>query len=452
MKVLSVNASVTGGGAERVARSLHEAYLARGVRSWLAVANVNADVPGVLRIPVDAGRSAWARAVLPYAWRLAGRSERPHDLRGLASRVVRVASEPGRWARVARGHEDFCFPWTPGLPDLPPEPADVLHLHNLHGGYFDIRALPHLSAAVPTVITLHDTWLMTGHCAQPRECGRWATGCGECPDLGRYVPIRRDASAANHALKHAAVTASRLGIAAPSQWLLDMAERSGLLGPERPGRVIPNGVDMTAFQPGERVRAREALGIPTDRHVIALSARGVTSDPQKGFTTLSEALRLLPESAVGRPLVLALGEAIPERCEGAAEVRGVGFLADARALATYLRAADVFVHPSWAENLPLAVLEAMACGTPVLATAVGGVPEVITDGVTGLLVRAGDPVQLAERLCELLDQPALRERLASAALGAVRSRYSLEKQAEAYLAWYAELAESFPAAGGRADR
>ena len=443
MNVLSVNASVAGGGAERVARSLHEAYQDRGVTSWLAVANANTDVPGVLRLPVDADRSPWAQALLPRAWRLAERSERPRDLAGLASRAVRVIAEPVRWLRVARGNEDFAFPWTPGLLESPPEPPDVLHLHNLHGGYFDIRALPSLSVRVPTVLTLHDTWLMTGHCAQPRECGRWEGGCGECPDLERYVPIRRDASAANHAVKHRAVVGSKLGIAAPSRWLLDMAERSGLLGAGRPGRVIPNGVDTTVFRPGERLRAREQLGLPTDRHVVALSARGVTSDPQKGFRTLVEALRLLPESAVGRPLVLALGEAMPGRSEGPAELHGVGFISDASVLATYLRAVDVFVHPSWAENLPLAVLEAMACGTPVLATEVGGVPEAVVDGVTGLLVPAGDPVRLAERLCDLLEDAALRERLAARALDAVHERYSLARQVDAYLAWYEELRETF---------
>ena len=444
MRILSVNASVAGGGAERVARSLHQAYLARGLTSWLAVANVNAVASGVLPIPVDAGRSSWARALLPLAWRLEERSARRSDPAGLASRGLRVAAEPVRWAAVARGYEDFAFPWTPGLLELAPEPPDVLHLHNLHGGYFDVRELPAITERVPTVLTLHDAWLMTGHCAQPEECGRWETGCGGCPDLGRYVPIRRDASDPNRAIKHAAVTVSRLGIAAPSKWLLDIAERGGLLGPERPGRVIPNGVDTAIYTPGDRARAREALGLPLDRRVIVLAARGVTTDPQKGFSTLLGALGLLPESVAGRPLVVALGEEAPTMGVGPAEVRGVGFISDPLTLVEYLRAADVFVHPSWAENLPLAVLEAMACGTPVLATDVGGVPEVIDDDATGLLVPAGDPVTLASRLADLLGDPSHGERLASAALGVVRAHFTFDRQVEAYLSWYEELRETFP--------
>ncbi len=72
-------------------------------------------------------------------------------------------------------------------------PAQIVQCHNLHGGYFDLRALQWLSARVPTLLTLHDMWTLTGHCAHALGCDRWRTGCGRCPDLKLDPAIRADA-------------------------------------------------------------------------------------------------------------------------------------------------------------------------------------------------------------------------------------------------------------------
>lgn len=430
---------MVGGGAERVTLTLHERYLARGVDSWLAVANRNGEASSTLQIPRDAGRSAWARTVLAPAWRLEERSSAAGDLSSRASRALRVAAEPQRWARVARGHEDFDFPWTSRLLELPPARPDVLHLHNLHGGYFDIRALPALSAQVPTILTMHDMWLLTGHCAQPFECARWREGCGDCPDLGRYVPIRRDASAENREIKRRALLASRVGLAAPSRWLLSMAEDSGLLGEGREGRVIPNGVDTAVFAPGDRAEARGSLGLPQDRQIVLVAAKNVRINPYKGFDTFMEALRMLPEGAAEGLLVVALGDEGPSRPSGRVEMLGVPFTDVAETIALYYQAADVFVHPSRAESFGMTPVEAMASGTPVIVSDAGGLPEIVLDGESGSVFAVGDSAELAVRLQELLGDADLRARYATAGLERVEERFTIDRQADAYLAWFAEL-------------
>lgn len=447
MRILSVNASVAGGGAERVARTLNEAYRARGHDALLAVANVNAPAEGVVPIPVDAGRSAWARRVLPLAWSLSGPDRAGRGAGALLSRALRVIAEPGRWARVARGHEDFDFPWTAGLLDLVTPPPDIIHLHNLHGGYFDIRALPAISARVPTVLTLHDAWALSGHCAQPLECGRWRAGCGSCPDLRRYVPIRRDASAENHALKHAALASSRLAVATPSAWLLDLARESGIIGERSEARVIPNGVDTRIFAPGDRAAARADLGLPHDRTIVMLVGGRLHTDPLKGFDTFASALLMLPHERLADLLVLALGDVSATGTIGGAEVRGVPFADDPATVAAHYRAADVFVHPSHAENLPMAVIEAMACGLPVVATDVGGTREAVSAG-TGRLVSAGDAAALAVELDRLLGDAEARFGLGAAGAARVRERFDLDRQVAAYLAWYEQLIERARATEG----
>jgi glycosyltransferase involved in cell wall biosynthesis len=85
------------------------------------------------------------------------------------------------------------------------------------------------------------------------------------------------------------------------------------------------------------------------------------------------------------------------------------------------------------------ILEALACGTPVVATSVGGIPEQIEDGVTGFLTPPGDPLAMARRIEQLLSDYTLRQRLSVSAVDAARRRFDLNRQVDDYLAWYREI-------------
>jgi glycosyltransferase involved in cell wall biosynthesis len=442
LSVLSVNPSAVGGGAEKVALSLHLEYLARGIDSWLALGCDNWGGPQAIQIPNDAHRSPWARALLRPAWAFGKRSKRPSDIAGIVSRGMRVVAEPVRYLRVMRGFEDFDSPGTPYIADLPPAKPEILHLHNLHGSYFDVRKLPELSAARPTILTLHDCWSLTGHCAYPLDCEHWKTGCGQCPYLDIYVPIRRDQSAANCRIKRDALAASRLGIATPSRWLMRMAEDAGVVGENIEARVIPNGVDTTVYRPGDKSAAREALGLPQDRHIITFAGRALDESPYKGFSTLADAVRILA-SRLDAPdvLFLAIGSDAPPEHIGRSELRSLPFTEDSTRVASYYQAADLYVHPARAENMPLAIIEAMACGTPVIASNVGGIPEIIDDGSSGLLFEAGDASALADSVLGLLVDETRRRSFAEASARLVAERLTLRQQVDAYLDWYAELLE-----------
>jgi len=433
--ILQVGASNTDGGAEKVMSDLHHAYMAHGVDSWLAVGRKHGADPRVVEIPNETSRGAWSRTVSSIAERVAG--DAPHGARRLAGRLMLLASQPLRYAGVLQGREDFSYPGTSALLDLTPSTPDVLHLHNLHGYYFDLRQLPRISTGVSTVLTLHDAWLLTGHCAHPMECTRWLTGCGKCPRLDVYVPISRDASAKNWELKRAIVRRSRLRVATPSHWLMEMVTRSGLEDGLVETRVIPNGVDTAVFRPGDRLRAREELGLPLDRSIVLFAGRGLRDNPWKDWRTLKLALPEIARSEKTRPLLVALGaEGDSQRTE---DVLAVPFVQDAAIVARYYQAADVYVHPARAENLPLAVLEAMACGTPVVASRVGGIPEEVIHGETGVLVTAGDPVELAREVSALLsDEPRLRA-FSDASVQRIRAVFTLDAQVNAYLDWYTEL-------------
>jgi len=445
LTILQVSPSDVGGGAEKVASELHRAYLAAGLDPWLAVGTKHGADPRTVRIPNEESSSAWQRQLLRTADSLQAPAG-SHGMRWALDRGLRVAASPAHFARVQRGLEDFDFPGTAHLLELTPTAPDVLHLHNLHGGYFDIRMLPRLARETPTILTMHDVWPLTGHCAYPLTCTRWQDGCGDCPDLELPQPIRRDASAENAAIKRAAFGAGALRVATPSRWLMELVTRSGLAADLAECRVLPNGVDTEVFTPGDRARSRTLLGLPEDAFVILFTARAATSSPFKGFSTLSAALPSIVQGSENKNVLLvALGD--DTRIDPATRrgdsiedaMRFVPFTDDPLTVAHYYRAADLYLHPAHAENFPLAVLEAMACGTAVVASNAGGIPEMIEDGVSGLLFENGDAQALAAAACTLIRDDVRRQQISDAARIRVLHEFTLSSQVGHYLDWYHEL-------------
>jgi glycosyltransferase involved in cell wall biosynthesis len=331
--------------------------------------------------------------------------------------------------------------------EVAPFPPDILHLHNLHGAWFDVRALPRLSAQVPTMITLHDAWLLTGHCAYPLDCTHWKGGCGECPALDLYVPIRHDASASNAAIKRLSVQASRLALACPSQWLLSMVRGSGIETSSTIARVIPNGIDTRVFRAAEKTRVRADLGLPMDATILSFAARGLEGSPYKGFDTLRSALSMLAEETLSSDatILLALGSVTGSTRVGNIEIRSIPFIESPSDVARIYQASDLYVHPARAESFGLAVAEAMACGTPVAAAAVGGIPEIIEDGRSGVLFSGDDASALAAAVRDLLADEEKRTRIGAGGARRIRDRFTLEMQVDAYLDWYRELIEEWGA-------
>jgi glycosyltransferase involved in cell wall biosynthesis len=309
------------------------------------------------------------------------------------------------------------------------------------------------------VLTLHDAWLLSGHCAHSFDCERWTTGCGRCPDLSIYPAIRRDATAYNWRRKQRLYEASRLHIATPSRWLMNKVERS-MLGPARvEARVIPNGVDLTVFRPAPKREVRARLQMPCDAKVILFAANGIRQNVWKDYQTLRAAVGLASAGMRGTDLrFIALGEAAPPEQLDGALIEFVPYQAPPEAVARYYQAADIYVHAARADTFPTTILEALACGTPVVATEVGGIPEQIrplegmscrTAGergygvsqATGVLVAQGDARAMAVSLEELLRNQALRCHLGQNARRDAEQRFDLERQVDAYLEWYQELME-----------
>lgn len=420
MNILQVSAHDVRGGAARVAYSLHKAFSAQGHDA---------------RFMVRCQSSRDLHVHSANGWGLLHAVE--EKLEGIEART---------------GLQSLTFPSSLALPLRSVfRSSDVVHLHNIHGSAFSLAALPIVCRARPVVWTLHDMWAVTGHCAHPLECRRYHEGCGACPHLDLPPAMSRDATAAMWLSKRAIYRACpraagtgkpRLVAIAPSLWLKGIVDESPL-GRLLECRHIPNGVDTFTFRPIDKTAARKILGLPATAPIVALSSAPPAAI-YKGPEHFRRLIEILPQALPGA-VALVFGEAsgcrvaTGSRQKSRGKLVETGWVDDDRLLALYLAAADVYAMTSVAENAPLSVLEAMACGTPVAAFRVGGIPEVVRDGETGLLSEPGDTQSLCAGIARIAADQKLAARLSKAARKTMTEEFGLDIQARRYLDLYQEL-------------
>ena len=207
--------------------------------------------------------------------------------------------------------------------------------------------------------------------------------------------------------------------------------------------TIPNGIDGSRFKRKRDVNTmRQQLDLPTDKVILVSVGR---LRREKGFPVLLSALKHIPQEQ--RPFTIILGDG-PDKMDlhrlttqyGLTE--SVRFLGNRTDVAEYLQASDLFAMSSLWEGLPIALLEAMACGLPVIVTRVGGNPEVVEEDRSGILVPPGDDESLAQAILRLVNDPAKRARLSKAAYERIESKFGLKSFIEAHENMYATLYQS----------
>lgn len=412
MKVAILNTFDDGGGAARSAFRLHQGLLSSGVASrFVSQYNTRRD-PSIV---CGTSRTQKLIALLrPLADMLPMKLYRKRNhAKPFSTAYVPVAR---RVRQVARE-------------------VDVLHLHWIVHGFIDIPFLR--QAQRPIIWTLHDSWAFTGGCHLPAGCLRYQQGCGSCPQLGSRHEA--DLTRVNWQRKSRAWQGLDMIVVTPSNWLAACARSSSLFA-DRRVEVIPNGIDTKVFKPLDRKVCRHILNLPEDKHLILFGAMGATSDENKGFDLLRQAMAVLPRQVAGKKCMLVVfGAQRLELPDLNVEVRFMGTLADDTALSVLYAAADVMVVPSKQENLPNTIMEAMACGTPPVAFRTGGIPDLIEHQHSGYLAEPFETGDLARGIAWTLEQYGLDSGLETHCRQKVEREFALDVVCARYIKLYSEL-------------
>jgi glycosyltransferase involved in cell wall biosynthesis len=339
-------------------------------------------------------------------------------------------------------HETFAMA---ELPDSTPLQwseikADVVHLHWIsfladYPSFF--QSIP---ADVPIVWTLHDMNPFTGGCHYADQCLQYRFGCGDCPQVTR--PYRNDVSRATLEAKQSALAQRHLTIVSPSHWLKTQAQLSPVWPSKADFRVIPYGLDLHQFSPMNKLQARHELGLKSDAFLVGFGAADLAT-PRKGIKHLLNALRQLRNSSGGNSscnveCILFGSGKLPD-LDGLPPIHQLGFVDSIAHQRRIYSALDVVVLTSREDNQPQIGLEALACGTPVIGFASGGIPEFVRHGRTGLLVGLGNEAELASQIRRLITDTELRNQLGAEGRKMMQTEFEITKQSETYLGLYQSM-------------
>lgn len=405
MKVVAVSYSDINGGASRAAYRIHRALLSQGVDSAMCVSEALAG-DWTVRGPA----SKWDKAAVKARLAIG-------DAMAACIKTENRVSHSAAVAPTSRAHR------------LNESDADVVHLHWVNREMMSIRDIARIKK--PVIWTLHDMWAFCG-AEHYNEDGRWREGYTRDNrpesesgfDLNRWVWGRKR--------KH---WRRPIQIVTPTRWLASCVRESALLH-DWPVTVVHYAIDTEAWRPMDKRITRSLLGVPDDVPLLAFGAVAATSDKRKGFDLLRGALQHL-RGAVPDLHLLVFGQMAPRIPDDVGfPVHYAGYLHDDLSLRMLYSAADVMAIPSRQDNLPNTGIEALSCGTPVVAFDVCGLPDIVKHEETGYLAKPFDCEDFAHGISWVLGDADRHDRLARNARDDAVRRFSYPVVAQEYLRMY----------------
>lgn len=412
MKILQVNTSDISGGAARAAYRIHRGLQGIGMDSQMLVQSKTSDDKTVI------GPSNKVSRVLARL--------RP-TLDSAAKKIFAGDSKT-----------IFSPAWLPFsgiLSQINSISPDIVHLHWICGGMLRIEELKRINK--PIVWTLHDMWAFTGGCHCSDGCEKFKQSCGNCPQLKRMGKI--DLSFSILKRKKRAWNGLDITIVTPSNWLAECAKESSLFNGRRI-EVIHNGLDLNLFKPIDKTTTCKIWDLPINKRLILFGAMNATNDQKKGFDLLYEGLKQLSAKWSDKAELFVFGSSEPENPpDFGLPVHYLGQLHDNVSLALLYAAADVMVTPSRQDNLPNTVVESLACGTPVVAFDIGGMPDMIEHQINGYIVKPFDISDLAAGIDWVLSDENRHKELCLRAREKAVACFDIKKIAKQYAELYESL-------------
>ena len=439
MRILVINTLESGGGSARIARWLAAGLHDRGHQVAFLVREKASSANFVLELPSCGVNTPLGKIGRQLIGRMIHQPPDSPRARHYWRRVVQKLNPVSHYNQLI-GREDFSLPGCRGLLAKLPFDPEVINLQNLHAfnglTHFDLRVLPELARGRGLVMSLNDTWFMTGHCAHPFTCEKWQHDCGECPLLSMYPALRRDGTTANLHFKASIYRQLKMHVAGPSDWIVDMAKQSILRESLLGTHVIRHGVDLTLFTPAiDREAARRNIGVRPEERVITYIADRGRASPYRDYGFVERTIQALLSDPNAHPMVLfEIGGKKSEQVNGKVRTIGTGHLGYPE-IAKIMQASDAILHPALGDTYPTVVMESMGCGTPAVTTTVCGIPEQIVDGVDGFLHDVGDLNRAVKALRILFARDEVAEKMRVAA----RARAERQFQETPYLDAYEAL-------------
>lgn len=281
---------------------------------------------------------------------------------------------------------------------------DVIHLHNIHGHYINVKMLFKYLKKIdkPVIWTLHDCWAFTGHCTyfDYEKCYKWEKGCSNCPQRREYPDSWFfDRSKKMWKEKKKIFTEiEKMTIVTPSNWLANYVKKS-FLG-KYPVEVINNGIELLKFKPTKSNLLDEKLN-PGEKIVLCVASEW---GRRKGFFLLNDLASKL--SSMYRLVVVGIEEGQKKQLDG--KIIAINRTNNLDELVMLYSKADYFVNLTLEDNYPTVNLESLACGTPVITFNTGGSPESINED-SGKVVEKGNVNAIIESL-KVVRKEELREK------------------------------------------
>lgn len=378
MKVVLVNTSEFKGGAAVACNRLFYNLRANGIDCKLLVLNKSSNDKNVIEIP----QKKFQQYFLKFLFYI--------EL--LFQKLFK------------KKYTDYSFPFFGiKLSDIPEiREADVVHLHWINNSFVKIHDLQKLLNSGKKVIwTLHDMWAFTGGCHYANTCSLYKSTCTNCPQLKNNTI---DFSKIQQEYKNK-IALKKITFITPSKWLKEIGSESFLLK-DAEIHSIPNCIDTNKYYKLTREEALENLGISIEKSkkillYVAMSA----DDPRKGYKELLKALNHWCKISSEKVHLIILGRLNQpiELDNDQITIHALGRLFDNKKIISAYSCADVFLMPSNQDNLPNTIMEALACGTPIVAFPVGGIPEMITHMKTGFIAKSNDTKSFAEGIQWLIE-------------------------------------------------
>ncbi|WP_170411079.1 glycosyltransferase [Ruegeria atlantica] len=260
---------------------------------------------------------------------------------------------------------------------------DIVHMHDL-STTLSHEAVNWISQKTPVLWTLHDCSPFTAGCLYPTNCTQFQSTCEFCPQLGNWPMQTRKNRVKTLHTRRKKLQQENVHFSAPSRWMIEQYKSAGW--PADKAHFITNGVDLEGFRLRNVSEMRKKHDIPDDGRPVYLFSASHLGDSRKGPNKVAEIARIMEDKDPVIVLVGRYSELAADLFEGLSVVHA-GFVKDQETRAELYSLCDTAFVFSEEENCPLIVLECLASGTPIAGFANGGIPELVDNGVTGILTK-----------------------------------------------------------------